>query len=52
MHRERERERERVRGREGGRDRDGGREERKRLHLLDAPAVGSLPTSVSRVESE
>ena len=43
--REREREREQERGREGGR-------ERKRLHLLDAPALGSLPTSVSREGSE
>lgn len=34
------------------RERQGGREERKRLHLLDAPALGSLPTSVSREESE
>lgn len=48
MHRERESERERK----GGRERQRWREERKRLHLLDAPAVGSLPTSVSRVESE
>lgn len=30
-------------GREGGSE----REERKRLHLLDAPALGSLPISVS-----
>lgn len=39
-------ERERQRGRVGE------REERKRLHLLDAPALGSLPTSVSREGSE
>lgn len=30
------------------RERQRGREERKRLHLLDAPALGSLPISVSR----
>lgn len=46
MHREREREREGK----GGRERQ--REERKRLHLLDAPALGSLPTSVSLEQSE
>lgn len=35
-------------GREREGAREGGREERERLHLLDAPALGSLPTSVSR----
>lgn len=40
--------REKKEGREG--DIDGGR--RERLHLLDAPAVGSLPTSVSLEESK
>lgn len=47
---EREREQERAREREGGMEREG--EERKRLHLLAAPALGSLPTSVSREGSE
>lgn len=47
--------RERESEREGGRREagmEGGREERKRLHLLDAPALGSLPTSVSREGSK
>lgn len=39
-------------GRARKREREAGRDERKRLHLLDAPALGSLPTSVSREESE
>lgn len=35
--------------REGDRARE---EERKRLHLLDAPALGRVPTSVSREGKE